>query len=191
FRQLRYRLRRILSAVPGAPDTDGICFDRGTLRIDPGVVYSDAQEFLSLVRGARVSSGPEVIAQLEQARALYQGDLLHGPDANRYAWLDERDDSGVTLREHFRRLFQQASFRLAELYAASNELSAAIDVYRELTDADPADERVWRALFGLHAQRGDRVALVREEHRMRESLRELAADMDAANPAELEEPSDE
>src|SRR5439155_21184884 len=35
FRQLRYRLRRMLAGVPGAPQTDGICLARGTLRLDP------------------------------------------------------------------------------------------------------------------------------------------------------------
>jgi DNA-binding SARP family transcriptional activator len=103
---------------------------------------------------------------------------LEGPDARRYAWVDERDDSGVTLREHFRRLFQQASTRLAELYVSADQLESAVGLYRELTESDPADEQLWRALFRLHAVRGDRVALVRDEHRMRVALRELAADVD-------------
>jgi DNA-binding SARP family transcriptional activator len=191
FRQLRYRLRRMLSAVPGAPQTDGICLDRGTLRLDPGVVYSDAQEFLELVRSARVNPGPDLVQQLEQARALYTGDLMQGPDAHRYAWLDERDDSGVTLREHFRRLFQQALVRLAEAYANCNDIDASLDVYRELTGMDPADDHVWRAMFRLHAARGDRPALVREEHRMRECLRELSAEMGEADHTEMEEPTRE
>jgi nucleoid-associated protein YgaU/DNA-binding SARP family transcriptional activator len=191
FRQLRYRLRRMLSAVPGAPETDGICLDRGTLRLDPGVVYSDAQEFLELVRSARVNPGPDLVQQLEQARALYTDDLMEGPNAHRYAWLDERDDSGVTLREHFRRLFQQALVRLAEAYASSGEIDAALEVYRELTGLDPADDRLWRAMFRLHAARGDRSALVREEHRMRECLRELSAEMGEADHTEIEEPSRE
>jgi two-component SAPR family response regulator len=178
FRQLRYRLRRMLADVDGAPETDGICLERGVLKLDPDVVHSDAQEFLSRVRSARITPGPEAIEPLERARSLYQGDLLAGPEARRYAWVDERDPSGVTLREHFRRLYQQASVRLAELYAAGEAVQAALDLYRELTEIDPGDERLWRALFRLHAERGDRVALVREERRMRAALRELAADAD-------------
>ncbi len=191
FRQLRYRLRHQLAAVAGGPTTDGICLDRGTLRLDPGVVYSDAQEFLTLVRSARITPGLAAISHLERARDLYQGDLLEGPDARRYAWLDERDDSGVTLREHFRRLFEQLSTRLAEMYAVSGKLDAAIDVYRELTDSDPADERLWRALFRLHADRGDRLALVREERRMRAALRNLAVEMDDSGNLHVEDPSRE
>ena len=191
FRQLRYRLRHMLATVEGAPATDGICLERGTLRLDPGVIYSDAQEFLGLVRSARINPGPGAIQHLERARELYLGDLLEGPDARRYAWVDERDDSGVTLREHFRRLFQQASTRLAEMYATSGDLAASIDLYRELTEIDPSDERLWRALFRLHADRGDRLALVREEHRFRAALRELAAEVDDDGGAQIDDPSRE
>jgi DNA-binding SARP family transcriptional activator len=189
FRQLRYRLRQTLAAVPGAPDSDGICLERGTLRLDPGIVHSDASEFLGLVHTARISPGTRAISFLERARDLYAADLLEGPDARRYAWLDERGESGVTLREHFRRVFQQLSLRLAELYAESGKLEASIVVYRELSEIDPGDERVWRALFRLHAERTDRSELVREEWRMREALRGLAAELeDAAGATALEEP---
>jgi hypothetical protein len=44
------------------------------------------------------------------------------------------------------------------------------------------------SLFRLHAQRGDRLALLREEHRMRETLRELTEEFgptDAAEDGEL------
>jgi DNA-binding SARP family transcriptional activator/nucleoid-associated protein YgaU len=192
FRQLRYRLRHLLADVPGAPETDGICLDRrGMLRLDPGIVHSDAQEFLELVRKARVTPGDGAIEHLERARALYVGDLLDGRDARRYTWLDERDDSGVTLREHFRRQFEQASARLAELYASSGQLDAALDLFRELTELDPGDESLWRALFRLHAARGDASALVSEEHRMRAALRDLAAEVEDSPNPQLEEPGSE
>jgi DNA-binding SARP family transcriptional activator/LysM repeat protein len=188
FRQLRYRLRRTLSSVPGAPHTDGICLDRGTLRLDPGLVHSDAQEFLALVRGARITSGPSAVPLCEQARALFVGDLLEGPDARRYGWVDERDDSGVTLREHFRRLFHQTSIKLAEQYAVGGDLAASIELYRELTEIDPGDERLWRALFRLHAQRGDRQALIREEQRMRAAM---TMELEDSLSPQIEDPSRE
>ena len=191
FRQLRYRLRRAFNVVTGAPDTDGICLDRGTLRLDPAVVYSDAQEFLEIVRAVRTNAGSDAIARLERARALYTADLLDGPHARRYAWVDERDHSGVTLREHFRRQFQQACSQLAGLYTAAGELESAIDVYRELTESDPMDEQVWIALFRLHARRGDRLALLREERRMRACLRDLAEDSETVDDELLLGPSQE
>ena len=191
FRQLRYRLRRALSELPGAPEAEGICFDRGVLRLDPAVVYSDAQKFLSLARSARITPGVAATDFLERARALYAGDLLQGPDAKRYAWVDERDPSGVTLREHFRRLYQQGCVRLAEVYTGNRELDAATDLYRELTEIDPGDERLWLALFRLHVDRGDRLALVRDEHRMRASLHELASEVDRQPGAQADDPSRE
>ena len=125
---------------------------------------------------------------------MYSGvhrDLLDGRDARRYTWLDERDDSGVTLREHFRRQFEQVSTRLAELYTSSGQPDAALDLYRELTELEPGDERLWRALFRLHAGRDDGSALVREESRMRAALRELAAEVEDTPTPQLEEPSSE
>jgi two-component SAPR family response regulator len=191
LRQLRFRLRRQFQHIQAGPQADGICLDRRLLRMDPGLVHSDAQEFLTLVRSVRINPGDDAIDRLEQARALYVGDLLTGPDVRRYAWLDERDDSGVTLREHFRRLFQNASIRLAELYSDAGRLSAAIDLYRELTQIDPADERLWQALFRLHARRGDREALVEEEQRLRRTLHDLAEELDLADDAHADEPAGE
>jgi two-component SAPR family response regulator len=189
FRQLRYRLRRQLQQVPRAPDTDGICLDRHMLRLDPEVVWSDVQHFAALVRSARCNPGGDAIQRLEQARALYTGELLLGQGLRRYAWIDERDASGVTLREHFSRLLQKASERLAELYAEAGELTAAIDLYRELTEADPAHEGLWLALFRLHARRSDRNALIAEDRRLRYMLRVLAHELGALAPREVTEPA--
>jgi nucleoid-associated protein YgaU/DNA-binding SARP family transcriptional activator len=191
FRQLRYRLRRRFDVLPNAPKLDGVCVSNRLLRLDPCVAWSDAQEFMELVRSVRVNPGPDAIERLERARELYVGDLLDGPDTRRYAWVDERDDSGVTLREHFRHLFQNASVRLAELYAESGAVEASILLYTELTEIDPADERLWQALFRLHAQRGDRDALIAEESRLRQTLRDLAEELGVRGNAQEEEPSAE
>jgi DNA-binding SARP family transcriptional activator len=191
LRQLRYRLRQHLQQVPGASDRDGICCDRNKLRLDPGLVWSDVQQFVTLVRSARTDPGSHVIQRLEHARALYTSDLLEGPEVRRYHWIDERDQSGVTLREYFRELLQKASERLAELYAEAGNLSASIDLYRELTEVDPAYERLWLALFRLHARRGDRDALIAEEQRLRQMLRDLADQLGAPTAAEITEPSQE
>jgi DNA-binding SARP family transcriptional activator len=189
LRQMRFRLRHVLGSVPGAPAMDAIVYDRSevTLLLDPAVVYSDAREFLDVVHTARSRVGFDTIPLLERARALYTGDLLDGPAVRKYAWLDERDDSGVTLREHFRRLFQQTTGSLADLYAAQGRNEEAIDVYRDLTELDPGEDRAWQQLFRLHALRKDRPALLREERRMRQMLRELATDEDGpTSPAMLE-----
>jgi len=191
-RQMRYRLRGVFAKVAGAPEEDGICTERnGAFFLDRNVIYSDAQEFLELTRMARILSNAHSIPLLERARALYTADLLRGPDARRYAWADERDDSGVTLREHFRRLFQHATLTLADLYADGGDAVASLETYYELTELDPGDERVWRALFRLHFARRDRQALVAEEHRMRATLRELALRNDEEPLGEVCQPSRE
>jgi DNA-binding SARP family transcriptional activator len=189
FRQLRYRLRRQLQQVPGAPSTDGVCLDRSGFQLDPSVVHSDAREFLDLVHEVRLNPNPqaaEVIQQLERVHELYAGDLLDGPDARRYAWVDERDGSGVTLREHFRRVYQNSCLRLAEAYSATGQVEAAIELYHELTEMDPADERLFQALFRLRAESGDRQGLEAEERRMRQILSEISEDAADGQPAEPE-----
>lgn len=172
-RQMRYRLRKSIGDDPEI--SDGICMERsGPPHLDPSLVWSDAQEFLLLMHEARTQPGTLSIPPLERARAIYTADLLLGPDTRRYAWVDERDDSGVTLREHFRRQLQHATLSLADLYSASDRIDDAIELYRELSEADPGEDRVWRALYQLHAARGDLPSLLREERRLRTILRDLA-----------------
>lgn len=192
LRQLRYRLRQLLAGGQGVVPSDGIVTTRGALHVDPGTVYSDAQEFLQLVRSARISVDvDETTAKLQRARSLFVGDLLDTPDMRRYAWVEERDASGVTLREHFRRLYQSATDALADLFASADQLAAATNLRHELTEINPGDEHNWQALFHLHAKRGDRPALLREERRMRVLLRELAGDADAQAKPGIDEPSRE
>ncbi|MDQ3810608.1 MAG: hypothetical protein M3336_09985, partial [Chloroflexota bacterium] len=192
IRQLRYRLRQAYEPIPGAPASEGICLERtGAVYLDQQIVYSDAQEFLELTRLARIHPGPENIPGLERAQALYDADLLDAPDARRYPWVDERDESGVTLREHFRRRFQQAMLTLAELYDQTERLDAAIGTYRVLTQLDPFDDRLWCALFRLHARRQDAPSLIREERHMRALLRELAEGDEDLTQAASYEPSRE
>src|SRR5207248_9714518 len=121
-----------------------ISLERGVVKLDPGIVQSDAQQFLELIHLARMTPGHGAIAHLEQARALYTADLFDGPDPRRFAWLVERDDSGVTLREHFRKLYLQAIMSLADLYATAlnTRLEEAVDLYREAVELDPGDDRL-------------------------------------------------
>ena len=189
-RQLRYRLRQHFGGVDGGPATDGICLERlGPPYFDQTIIHSDAQEFTELTREARNRTGAECVPLLERARALYTGDLLLGADTRRYAWADERDESGVTLREHFRRLMQHATLTLAELYVGAGEVENAIDLYREASEADPGDDRAWRALFQLHTSRGDLPSLMREDRRLRALLRDLAVQAGEGPQSVASEPS--
>jgi DNA-binding SARP family transcriptional activator len=192
LRQLRYRLRSALErSIPDFED-DPIRLDHGVLSLDPGVAHSDAQEFLALLDAAR-EAGPDAAMPLyEQARGLYAGDLLGAPDARRFAWLDERAESGLTLRETFRAQFHAITIRLAQLYVDAARLDDATALYQELTIADGGDESLWRALFRVLAARGDRRGLVREERRMRRALQELEGEGRGNHAAAaIAEPSEE
>jgi DNA-binding SARP family transcriptional activator len=187
IRQLRYRLRTTFEAVPGGPTHDGIALERGgALRLDPSVAESDVQRFLQLIKAARMLTGQAAIARYEQARALYVSDLLDASDARRYAWAVERGEDGVTLREHFRRLYYQVTNSLAELCARADDPGRAIELYRELTELEPGDERLWIALLRVIASRGDRPTLLREERRYRDALRALDGDRKPSNDAAAE-----
>ena len=50
---------------------------------------------------------------------------------------------------------------------------------------------LWRALFRLHARSGDRDALIAEEQRLRQSLRDLAEELDIAGGPDANEPDGE
>jgi DNA-binding SARP family transcriptional activator len=192
FRQLRYRIRGALSKVDNAPVGDGISLERlGMLFLDHRVVYSDAQEFLEVTRLARIFSGQQSMPYLQRARSLFTADLVSGPGVRRYAWADERDESGVTLREHFRHRFQHATLTLAELYADAGDVDAAIATYHELIELEPGDERIWRAMFRLRAVQNDPQSLIQDERQLRAVLRELAM-RDGEEPlADACEPSEE
>ena len=56
-------------------------------------------------------------------------------------------------------------------------LMAADRAQHVATEIEPADEGPWRALFRLHAERGDRVDLMREDRRMRQALRDMATEL--------------
>jgi DNA-binding SARP family transcriptional activator len=192
LRQLRYRLRSALERAVPDLDIDPIRVEHGVLSLHPAVARSDAQAFLDLIETARSADPAAAAALYEQARALYQGDLLDAPDARRFAWVDERPASGVTLREAFRAQFHAISINLAELCVAAGRLEDAGALYRELTLADPGDEALWRALFRVIAARGDRPGLADEERRMRRALQELEAEAGGGKArAATAEPSQE
>ncbi len=176
LRQLRYRLRTVLQRfAPGLPG-DVVLHDGGVFRLDPELVTSDAQCFLALQRQARTSSRDDAIAAYEQARALYRGDLFDAAAARRYAWAEDRDDSGVTLQEHLRKVHHQLTWNLADIYRLSGQLDQALVLYRELGERDPADESLWAALFRTQYERRDLEGLLAEEQRLRQALRALAVD---------------
>jgi DNA-binding SARP family transcriptional activator len=147
----------------------------GTCTVDRAVVSSDAQEFLDLVRSAAARPPAEARHLYERARALYRGDLLARPTM---AWVDERGEDGVTLREYFRERHRRATLELARLYREAGDVHLAVPLYRDLLRRDPALEDVARHLYRCYQQLGDVRALILEDRRLRQAIQEAMADPD-------------
>jgi DNA-binding SARP family transcriptional activator len=115
---------------------------------------------------------------LEQARALYVGDLLSGRKARFYEWVDEREDSGLSLREQYREEYYRATQRLARLYVEEGRADRAVPLYKEILKAEPVLEDIVRELYRCYQQLGDLTALIREDRHLRQALQEAYADPD-------------
>jgi DNA-binding SARP family transcriptional activator len=149
----------------------------GTCRLDPAAVWTDAQEFLARCREG-LGTPERAKPALERALALYRGDLLTGRGARSYAWVTERDESGLSPRERFREESYRAARRLARLYRAEGRPAEAVPLYRRLLTAEPVLEDVVRDLYRCYGELGDLAALVREDRHLRQALRETLSDPD-------------
>src|SRR5581483_818894 len=170
------RLRELLlRQIPGLT-SDIIRAERnGTCRLDMTVVSSDVQQFLELCRAARKQPPAEAKVSYQRAIALYRGDLLSDRS---YQWLDERDDSGASLRERCREHYLQAMHRLGRLHYQDGELQPTVALYKRLLKFEPTLEDVVRELFRCYQGLGDLGALIREERRLRQALRDAYRDPD-------------
>jgi DNA-binding SARP family transcriptional activator len=181
------RLRSHLTRrVPGL-GADFVRAERdGTCRLDTRVVSSDVHQFLTLCRKSRQLPPAQRKEALEKARALYCGDLLNGRGTRIYEWVHEREETGVSLREHFREHYYQVSQQLARQLLSEGQAAQAVPILKSLLKAEPTLEDVVRDLYRCYHQLGDLTALIREDRQLRQSLRNAYAD--AVNPeAESEE----
>ncbi|MGD2177951.1 MAG: BTAD domain-containing putative transcriptional regulator [Anaerolineae bacterium] len=105
------------------------------------------------VNGAR-SHRATARAALEQAVALYEGDLL--PSCY--------DDWIVPERERLRQAFERALGRLVRLVEDQQEYDAAIRYAQRLLRHDPLREASYRRLMRLRALIGDRAGALRTYH---------------------------
>ncbi len=184
------RLRELLARqVPGLTSDIVRAERNGTCRLDMTMVSSDVQQFLELCRAARKQPPAEAKVSYQRALALYRGDLLSDRS---YQWLDERDDGGVSFRERCREHYLQAMHRLARLHYQDGELHLAVALCKRLLKFEPTLEDVVRELFRCYQQMGDLGALIREERRLRQALRDAYRDPDDPdNDPELYQPEPE
>lgn len=115
---------------------------------------------------------------LEEARRHDRGDLLSGHAARFYEWVDERGDSGVSLREHYREEYYRATQRLARIYFEEGRPDLGIPLYKDILKAEPTLEDVVRELYRCYPQLGDLTSLIREDRHLRQALRDVYYDPD-------------
>ncbi len=173
------RLRALLAGQVPNLSGDVVRAERdGTRRLDTSLVTSDVHQFVLLLRTAAKLPPHEATVALIEARKLYSDDLLSGRSAGCYEWVEERDGSGVTLREHYREEFYRATQRLARLYYQEEQAASAVPLYKELLKAEPTLEDVIRELYRCYQYVGDLTSLIREDRHLRQALRDAYADPD-------------
>ena len=153
--QARNNLRQILHELRHSlPDADRFLFaDTRTAGWRGDACFElDVAAFEAAVAEASASRGTaDERAALEQAVALYRGELLPGCYD---AWV-EGD------RERLRRLHRRALARLAELLEGAREYPAAIGHLERLVHDEPTDEEACRQLMRVLALAGDRPGALR------------------------------
>lgn len=150
----------------------------GTRRLDTTLIASDVHEFVALLRAIPKLAADEAKAALQRARELYQGDLLAGRAAGLYEWVEEREVTGVSLREHYREEYYRATQQLARLHYREEHAELAVPLYKELLKEEPTLEDVVRELFRCYQQLGDLQSIIREDRHLRQALRDAYADFD-------------
>jgi len=153
LRQLLYDLKQALPQADLFVHTDA-----KTLQWRPDASFRlDVAEFEEALTGADVAEQEQQRdahasrKALEQAIALYHGDLL--PSCY--------DDWILPERERLRQAFTAALERLMVLLESQGDPRAAIAYAQRLVRHDSLREETYRALMRLHAECGDRAAVVR------------------------------
>jgi TolB-like protein len=145
----------------GAPSV--VAADRDEVALDSEAVRVDVGEFERLL--ARET--PDAI---EEAVALYRGDLLAGLAADEEPFEDWLRGE----RERLRSLALEAMSRLLEHYCRDGDTGRGTVLARRILALDPLREDAHRALIRLYAVSGQRASALRQYERCRETLqREL------------------
>lgn len=172
---LRWSLSKLRELVD-SPGATRLIADREHVSLDLSRAWVDVLELERLLGGA-----PEraATANLEQARALFRGELLEAlelPDFQTYeAWL-------VAERARFRELHRRVLLALLE--RSGGHPDKALPLVRELVDMDPADERARAQLLELlHA-----TGRIREAEELSRANRRLVSESPPPPAAALPPP---
>lgn len=174
------RLRQVLGQQVQGMTAEVVRSERnGICRLDMELISSDACRFWELSRSASRLTPAEARAAYEEARALYQGDLLVEP---LYEWTHARDEGGLSLQERYREEYYRITRELAALYRRQGQTALAVPLYKSILKVEPTLEDVVRDLYRCCRELGDRSSLIREDRRLRKALREAYG-----NPGDLDD----
>ena len=145
LRQALAGLRRVFGKL------DGLVVDSDTVAVDPSRVDVDITRFEHLVADR---SRP----RLEQAVALYRGDLLEGFQVKAPPF----EDWLLTERERLRELARKALAGLLAQQTRTGPGEVTLHTARRLLALDPLQEDVHRALMRLYVAQGQRATALRQ-----------------------------
>jgi DNA-binding SARP family transcriptional activator len=161
-----WRMRKALAPVANGDGDWIVCTASGDVTISAAASFQvDASEMEVGIRTA-LALAPESFdtghaEALEQALALYTGDLLEGV----------YEDWAQSERERFRTLHLAGLTHLMRFRYAERNWDQALDVGERILQADPFREDVHRDLMRVHAAAGRRSAALRQFDRCKEVLR--------------------
>lgn len=161
--QGRQSLRQCLRTVRKALGDEYASFmvsEGDHLALDPGGVEVDAHTFEQL-------AGTNERESLEQALALYRGDLLEGLNVKSEPFEEWLRDERIRLRQCAHDTLE----RLATLYGEAGDPEAAIATAQRLLALDPVRESVHRMLMRLYEGTGRRSAALQQYQTCGDALR--------------------
>lgn len=168
LRQLVFHLRKAL------PDPDRFLdMDARVIRWrEDAPCQIDLLDFERAIGRARGTNDTgEELTELEEAVALYRGDLLNG----------YYDEWVLADRYRLRDQYTGALLRLVQLYEDSGDIPAAIRHGEKVLRQDPLHEARYRTLMRLHGLNGDRASALRVYQDCAETLmRELGVEPEEA-----------
>src|SRR5262245_60764679 len=159
---LKHALTNLRQCLQSA-DSPAIIADRQSVRLDPAAVTTDVAAFERLLSAGT----PEGI---EQAIALYRGDLLDGITIHDAAF----EDWLLVEQQRLRQLLEGALTTLMAQAMTAGGRGRAEAAARRLLSLDPLREAASRGLMQLHAERGEAAQAVKLYETLRDRLqREL------------------
>ncbi len=163
----RQNLSQALSSLrhqlepPGIPGGAVIQATRSDVRLNPETVSCDAGEFEIALRAGRAAASEALRdAALEQAVAIYKGELLPG----------FFEDWVLRARARLADAYVHATEKLADRAERSGDFTRALDLARRALDADPLSEESHRRMIHLLAVSGQPAAALRHYQEMAQML---------------------